>query len=40
MPAWSFVMQSLIALADRLEPAESRDLNALVFALVAERPAG
>jgi SAM-dependent methyltransferase len=34
----SFVMQSLIAVADRFERRESRDMNALVFALVARRP--
>ncbi len=32
------VMQTLIALADRLERQESRDLNAMCFALVARRP--
>ena len=31
------VMQSLVALADRFESPESRELNALVFALVATR---
>jgi SAM-dependent methyltransferase len=31
-------MQSLIKLADRLEPRASKDLNALVFAIVAEKP--
>jgi SAM-dependent methyltransferase len=31
-------MQGAIALADRLEPRESRKLNALVFAVVAEKP--
>jgi SAM-dependent methyltransferase len=31
------VMQSLVALADRLERQESRDLNAMCFALVAHR---
>jgi SAM-dependent methyltransferase len=30
--------QALIALADRLESAESRNLNALVFAVIAEKP--
>jgi len=37
-PALCLVMQAAIALADRLEPAADRDLNALVFALVAEKP--
>jgi SAM-dependent methyltransferase len=36
-PAWAFALQGLIALADRFEPRASRDLNALVFAVVAER---
>jgi hypothetical protein len=30
-------MQSMIAVSDRLEHRESRNLNALVFALVAEK---
>jgi SAM-dependent methyltransferase len=34
----AFVMQSLIALADRLQGAESRRLDASVFALVARKP--
>jgi SAM-dependent methyltransferase len=34
--AWS--MQSLIAAAERRETTASRDLNALVFALIAEKP--
>jgi SAM-dependent methyltransferase len=34
----AFVLQSLAALADRLEPRASRDMNAMVFAVVAERP--
>jgi hypothetical protein len=33
-----FGVQRLIALADRHEPADRRDQNALVFALVAEKP--
>lgn len=37
-PPFAFVMQRLIAFADRREPAESRDRNALVFAAVAEKP--
>jgi SAM-dependent methyltransferase len=36
-PALCLVMQWLIALADRFESRESRELNALVFALVATR---
>lgn len=36
-PVWAFVLQSLIALADRLEPRASKDMNALVFALIAEK---
>jgi SAM-dependent methyltransferase len=35
----ALAMQSLIKLADRLEPQASRDRNALVFAVVAEKPA-
>ncbi len=31
-------MQSVIKLADRLEPQASKDLNALVFAIVAQKP--
>lgn len=43
LPRWlmrpfSFVLQSLIALADRFERRESRDMNALVFAVVARKP--
>ena len=34
----AIAMQSLIKLADRLEPRASKDLNALVFAIVAEKP--
>jgi len=37
-PTLCLIMQSLVALTDRLEHRESRDLNALVFALVAEKP--
>ncbi len=37
-PAIAFVMQSLIGRIDRGESAISRDLNALVFGLVAEKP--
>jgi SAM-dependent methyltransferase len=37
-PACAFVLQSLAALADRLESRESKATNALVFALVAEKP--
>jgi SAM-dependent methyltransferase len=37
-PALCLFMQALVALADRLESRESRDLNALVFALVAVKP--
>jgi SAM-dependent methyltransferase len=36
---WALVLQSLIKLAERLEPRSVRELNALVFALVAEKPA-
>ena len=35
---FAYVMQRAIALVDRHEPPESRDMNALVFALVAEKP--
>jgi SAM-dependent methyltransferase len=38
MRPFSFAMQSLIAIADRFERRESRDMNALVFALVARKP--
>lgn len=34
----ALIFQTLIALADRLDGAESRRLNALVFALVARKP--
>jgi SAM-dependent methyltransferase len=37
-PLWALVLQSLAALADRFESPESRAQNALVFALVAEKP--
>jgi SAM-dependent methyltransferase len=37
-PALATVIQALMALADRLEPAELRDMNGSVFALVARRP--
>lgn len=37
-PPLAFVMQSLISLIDRGESTDSRDLNALVFGLVAEKP--
>jgi SAM-dependent methyltransferase len=36
--AFALVIQSTIALVDRLESAETRRVNALVFALVATRP--
>lgn len=34
----AFVMQALISLVDRGESTHSRDLNALVFGLIAEKP--
>lgn len=37
-PVYAFVMQSAIVLADRIQKQGSRDLNAQVFALVAEKP--
>jgi SAM-dependent methyltransferase len=37
-PAAGLVFQTLIAIIDRLERPASRDLNALVFALIAVRP--
>jgi SAM-dependent methyltransferase len=37
-PLLALLLQTLARLADRFEPAASRDMNALVFALVAERP--
>lgn len=39
-PIFAFVMQSMIALADRLQGAESKRLNASVFVLVARKPEG
>jgi SAM-dependent methyltransferase len=35
---FAFVMQALMGLADRIQGAESRRYNALVFALIAEKP--
>lgn len=35
---FAIVMQTLVALADRLERADSRDMNGQVFALVAVKP--
>jgi SAM-dependent methyltransferase len=37
-PPLVLFMQALVALADRFESADSRELNALVFALVAAKP--
>jgi len=37
-PGLCLIMQSMVAVSDRLEHRESRNLNALVFALVAEKP--
>lgn len=37
-PGLALVLQTLIAVADRLEKRESRNLNALVFALIARKP--
>ena len=37
-PALALVTQTLILLADRLETRESRNMNALVFAVVAHKP--
>ena len=37
-PLFALVTQTLAALADRIEPRASRDLNSMVFALVAEKP--
>ena len=37
-PVLALLAQTAIRVAERLEPRESRDLNALVFALVARRP--
>lgn len=39
-PALAFVMQALVAFADRAQTQASSDLNAQVFALVARKPAG
>jgi SAM-dependent methyltransferase len=36
---WALAMQTLIATADRFTRQSSRDLNAQVFALIAEKPA-
>ncbi len=38
-PAFCAAMQTLVAVADRHESDESRNRNALVFALIAEKPA-
>jgi len=38
-PAFAGAMQALVMLADRYESDEIRDRNALVFALIAEKPA-
>ncbi len=37
-PVLALVLQTLAKLADRVEPAASRDMNAMVFAVVARRP--
>ena len=37
-PALALLCQTLARIADRLEPQESRDRNAMVFAVVARRP--
>ena len=37
-PLVALVFQTLARLADRIEPASSRELNSMVFAVVAERP--
>jgi SAM-dependent methyltransferase len=37
-PAYAFVMQGLCVIADRVQKQSSRDLNAQVFGLVAEKP--
>jgi SAM-dependent methyltransferase len=37
-PGFATIMQALVTLADRHEPDEIRDRNALVFALVAQKP--
>lgn len=36
--AFALLMQSLIAVVDRIEPADARQFNSLVFVLVAEKP--
>jgi SAM-dependent methyltransferase len=36
--AFALIVQTLVAVVDRVEPAPARDMNALVFALVARRP--
>jgi SAM-dependent methyltransferase len=38
-PGFTYLMQKTIAFVDRREPPWARDTNALVFALVAEKPA-
>lgn len=37
-PALALVVQSLMAVADRIESADSRDMNGSVFALIARKP--
>jgi SAM-dependent methyltransferase len=37
-PAFALIVQGLCALADRLETQSGRDMNAQVFAIVAEKP--
>jgi SAM-dependent methyltransferase len=37
-PLVAFAMQALVSIADRLDRGETRDLNALVFAVVARKP--
>jgi SAM-dependent methyltransferase len=37
-PAFALLMSGLYALADRVEPRRMKDLNALVFAVVAQKP--
>jgi SAM-dependent methyltransferase len=39
MPAFALLMQTLAWLADRIAPHGGRELNSMVFALVAEKPA-
>ena len=36
---FAYIMQSAIAAVDRHEPTRDRDQNALVFVVVAEKPA-